>query len=246
MIHGLKSKLITRWRVFWLWHAGYGFWGRMGSRLASVGVRPHCSQHGLAVMTRAGFISPTAKIFDVDLKLGPSVFIGERVVIWGSGGNRLVELQERSQINQDCGLDVGAGGAITIGPQAGVQKGCILSSSVQPLCIGRRAQIAAYCSFYTFDHGMASDREIFGAPLTSKGPIIIGEDAWLGAGVRVTSGVTIGRGAVVGTGSVVTSDIPEMAIAVGVPARVIKFRRDMVPGKHAKLPLVDRTESVEP
>jgi maltose O-acetyltransferase len=40
----------------------------------------------------------------------------------------------------------------------------------------------------------------------------------------VLKGVTIGKGAVIGAGSVVTKDIPEGAIAVGVPARVIKYR----------------------
>ena len=58
----------------------------------------------------------------------------------------------------------------------------------------------------------------------SKGPIIIEDEVWLGYGVMVLSGVRIGRGAVVGAGSVVTKDVPAGAIAVGVPACVMRMR----------------------
>ena len=52
----------------------------------------------------------------------------------------------------------------------------------------------------------------------------IGNDVWLGADVIILSGLTIGDGAIIGAGSVVTKDIPPYAIAVGAPARVIKYR----------------------
>lgn len=42
--------------------------------------------------------------------------------------------------------------------------------------------------------------------------------------IAIFSGVTIHNGAIVGTGAVVNKDIPAYAIAVGVPARVIKYR----------------------
>lgn len=57
---------------------------------------------------------------------------------------------------------------------------------------------------------------------TSKGPITIGENVWLGANVVVTSGVTIGDRCVIGAGSVVTRDIPPNSIAAGAPAKVIR------------------------
>lgn len=58
----------------------------------------------------------------------------------------------------------------------------------------------------------------------SKGPVYIGNNVWIGDNVTILSGVRIGDGAVLGAGSVVTQDIPPFAIAVGVPARVIKYR----------------------
>lgn len=52
----------------------------------------------------------------------------------------------------------------------------------------------------------------------------IGNDVWIGARVTILDGVCIGDGAIIGAGAVVTSDIPPYAIAVGIPAKVIKYR----------------------
>lgn len=57
-----------------------------------------------------------------------------------------------------------------------------------------------------------------------KGDIIIGDDVWIGAGVIILKGVEVGKGAVIGAGSVVTKDVPQFAICVGNPVKVIKYR----------------------
>jgi len=54
----------------------------------------------------------------------------------------------------------------------------------------------------------------------------IGHDVWIGHGAIIMPGVTIGHGAIIGSGAVVTKNIPPYAIAVGVPAKVIKYRFD--------------------
>ena len=54
----------------------------------------------------------------------------------------------------------------------------------------------------------------------------IGNDVFIGANVTVLDGVTVGDGAVIGAGAVVTKDIPPYAIAVGVPAKVVRYRFD--------------------
>lgn len=54
-------------------------------------------------------------------------------------------------------------------------------------------------------------------------PVLIKESAWIGAGATILPGVCVGRHAVVGAGSVVTKDVPDYAVAVGNPARVIKM-----------------------
>jgi len=58
----------------------------------------------------------------------------------------------------------------------------------------------------------------------TSAPIHIGRDVWIGRGACILPGVTIGEGAVIGANSVVTKDIPDFAMAAGVPAKVIKIR----------------------
>ena len=60
----------------------------------------------------------------------------------------------------------------------------------------------------------------------NPGQIIIGHDVWIGQGVTILGGAKIGNGAVIGAGAVVAKNIPPYAIAVGNPARVIKYRFD--------------------
>lgn len=52
----------------------------------------------------------------------------------------------------------------------------------------------------------------------------IGHDVWIGQDSIVMKGVKIGNGAIIGARSIVTHDIPDYAIAVGAPAKVIKYR----------------------
>ena len=55
--------------------------------------------------------------------------------------------------------------------------------------------------------------------------IFIEDNVWIGAHAVILGGVRIRSGAVIGAGAVVNKDIPAMAVAVGVPAKVIKFRK---------------------
>lgn len=58
----------------------------------------------------------------------------------------------------------------------------------------------------------------------SKGPIIIGNDVWIGDNVFIMSGVKIGDGACIAAGSVVTKDVPPYSIVAGIPVKHIKNR----------------------
>jgi acetyltransferase-like isoleucine patch superfamily enzyme len=54
--------------------------------------------------------------------------------------------------------------------------------------------------------------------------VLIGNDVWMGMNSIVLSGVRVGNGAVIGAGAVVTHDVPDYAIVVGVPARILRYR----------------------
>lgn len=54
--------------------------------------------------------------------------------------------------------------------------------------------------------------------------IRIGNDVWLGRNVIITNYANIGNGVIAGAGSVITKDVPDYAVVVGSPARIIKYR----------------------
>ncbi len=78
-------------------------------------------------------------------------------------------------------------------------------------------QMAANVQILTNNHD-PYERQL----LTVK-PVLIQKGAWIGAGVTILPGISIGKHAIVGAASVVTKDVPDYAVAVGNPARVIKF-----------------------
>lgn len=54
--------------------------------------------------------------------------------------------------------------------------------------------------------------------------IKIGNDVWLGRNVIITNYANIGNGVIAGAGSIITKDVPDYAVVVGAPARIIRFR----------------------
>ena len=135
-------------------------------------------------------------------------------------GGRL-NVGEEVVFERDATLEVG--GVLTIGARTIFGHHCTLAAK-QSIRIGRDCLIAEMVSIRDHDHAF----EQFDVPIREQGaacaPVVIGDNVWLAARVVVVKGVTIGDNAIVGAGAVVTKDIPAGAIAVGVPARVVKMR----------------------
>lgn len=93
------------------------------------------------------------------------------------------------------------------------------------IVIGRNCSISQHISMIASNHGIALGQDISKQKWdTEKAGITIGDDVWIGANCVILPGVHIHNGAVIGAGSVVTKDIPANAIAVGNPAKIIKYR----------------------
>lgn len=109
---------------------------------------------------------------------------------------------------------------ITIGDNFYMNAGCHILGEI---IIGNDVLIGPKTVIWGKDKGILRGELIRKQPDIIR-RIVIGNDVWIGANATVLKGVCIGDGAVIGAGSVVTRDIPENAIAVGIPAKVIKFR----------------------
>jgi acetyltransferase-like isoleucine patch superfamily enzyme len=92
----------------------------------------------------------------------------------------------------------------------------LLAMSRGGITIEDDVQIAGNVSLLSNNHDLY-DRQI----LTCK-PVLIKKGAWIGAGATILAGISIGKYAVVGAGAVVTKDVPDYAVVVGNPAKVIK------------------------
>ena len=108
---------------------------------------------------------------------------------------------------------------IKIGAGSFFNHNCYLMDCAA-ITFGEHCFVGPDCGFYTATHPLIAEKR--NAGLERALPIEIGNDVWLGGGVRVMPGVKIGTGSVIGAGSIVTKDIPEGVIAVGNPCRVIR------------------------
>ncbi|MFZ3231109.1 MAG: CatB-related O-acetyltransferase [Pseudobdellovibrio sp.] len=77
-------------------------------------------------------------------------------------------------------------------------------------------------TFTTFPHKYMTWG--LGVEATSKGPIVIQDDVWIGTDSIILSGVTLGKGCIVAAGSIVTKSVPAFAVVGGNPAKIIKYR----------------------
>ena len=115
------------------------------------------------------------------------------------------------------------GGSITIGDHCSVNSFAHISGN-GGVEIGNHVLIATQCVLISANHNFADTT----CPISTQGEtrkkIVIEDDCWLGAGVKVLAGVTIHRGSVIGAGSVVTRDVPPYSVVVGVPGKVIRSR----------------------
>ena len=221
------KRFRKNWARFWMQWSGTGAVGRLACLMAGLVAPPYYGKVFLSRLSERGYVSPFARIHHSGLDLGGHVYLDEGVLIYEDNKGGPVVIAEDVHLHRDTTIQTGRGGRVEIGAGTHVQPRCQFSAYEGPIRIGQRVEIAPNCAFYSYDHQIQPGQPVREQPVTTRGGIEVGDDAWLGYGVVVLDGVKIGKGAVVGAGAVVTRDIPENGIAAGIPARVVKMRDDL-------------------
>ncbi|OFW42378.1 MAG: hypothetical protein A3J29_06405 [Acidobacteria bacterium RIFCSPLOWO2_12_FULL_67_14b] len=139
------------------------------------------------------------------IAIGSGVFVGRNTILSCKNGDILIE--DRANIGFNCEV-----------------------FSASRVRIGKDILMAAYTYLVGGDHLYdRTDIPVLQQGRTARG-IDVGDGVWLGAHVVVTDGSTIGRDAIIGAGAVVVGEIPEFAIATGIPAKVMRDRRQKAEG----------------
>lgn len=115
---------------------------------------------------------------------------------------------------------------VNIGCNCNFGRACHITA-INEITIGDNLLTGQYVIISDNSHGDSSLEQLSIPPadrkLTTKGPIRIGNNVWIGDRVAILSGVSIGDGAIIGSNAVVTHDVPAGAVVGGVPARIIKM-----------------------
>lgn len=169
-------------------------------------------------------------------------------VLFKTLGNLLPQAHSRvrflgkmgKNIRQQCGKLILAecGNNVNIYPKSSFSSKVHLGDNSD---IGYKAQITGTCYIgkdvimgpdvviWTTNHQTDNlDIPIKYQGTTEEKPVTIKDGCWICNRVIILPGVTIGEGTIVGAGAVVSKDIPDYAVAVGNPAKVVKYRKKMV------------------
>ncbi|KQB99627.1 acyltransferase [Pedobacter sp. Hv1] len=115
-------------------------------------------------------------------------------------------------------------GAIIIGDNVQIGEGTIIYAH-QRVVIGDNVAIAGQCYIIDCNHDIERDTLIQKQPLVyDESGIFIGSDVRIAAGCKIIKGAKINDGAVIGAMSLVNSEIEANGIAVGIPAKIKKYR----------------------
>ncbi|ESA35872.1 acetyltransferase (isoleucine patch superfamily) [Leptolyngbya sp. Heron Island J] len=159
------------------------------------------------------------------IALGKYVAIDDNGLLDASGVTSGITLGDNVIVSRNCVIQSKTA-AVTIGIKTDIGCNTIISSS-GGISIGNSVLIAGNCYIGggRYIHARL-DVPMMEQGVYTKGPVVIGDDVWIGAGAIVLDGVQIGKGCVVGAGAVVTKNLPDYAVAAGVPATIKKIRSE--------------------
>ena len=116
-------------------------------------------------------------------------------------------------------------------PKIRIGKNCSFGdfahiTAINEIIIGNNVLTGRWVTITDNGHGNSTLENLNLPPikrkLYSKGPVIIGNNVWIGDKATILPGVTIGEGSIVGANTVVTKDVPPYSVIGGNPAEIIK------------------------
>jgi len=157
------------------------------------------------------------------IRLGEGVVIDDLVLLDAKGSsNRGIEIGDRVFLGRGTILSC-KDGDIRLGDHTNLGFHCEIFSG-STVTVGHHGLFAAQAYLVGGGHEFeAVEAAVVDQPRTSRG-IALGDNVWLGTGAKVLDGVRVGSDVVVGANAVVNADLPDGAIAAGVPARVLRRR----------------------
>lgn len=167
---------------------------------------------------------------NVTLRHPHKIFIGDNVVI-DDGCCLDAKGTDNRGITIGAGVFVGRNtilscknGDIILEDNANIGFNCEIFSASR-VRVGKNILMAAYTYLVGGDHLYdRTDIPVLEQGRTARG-IEVDDNVWLGTHVVVTDGSRVGRDAIIGAGAVVVGEIPEFAIAAGIPAKIVRDRR---------------------
>ena len=161
------------------------------------------------------YIDPTAEV-------SPEALVGEGSIIWN-----WTKVRESARIGNDVsiGQHCYIGHGVVIGCQCKIQNGVNIYNGVT---VGDEVFIGPSVTFTNDLHPRVVGE-------WSVVPTVVGRGASIGANATIICGVTLGQHCMVAAGAVVTRDVPDYALVMGVPARIIDYVNKDGSRRHVKI-----------
>ncbi len=132
----------------------------------------------------------------------------------------------RNTIIECTGVIRDLGEGLQIGDYVGIAQNCFIQVR-GPVIIGSRVILGPGVSIFSENHNIADLNVAIVDQGATRIGVTIEEGVWIGANSTILDGVTVGAHAVVAAGSLVNKDVPPFSVVGGVPAKILKNRREV-------------------
>ena len=155
------------------------------------------------------------------ISIRDNVTIDDNCLIDGRGsGEQGIHFKNNVLLNRNS-MVIAKSGAIIFGSNSSIGSNSVIVST-GGIELGESVLLAGGCYLSAGSYRPDVSGPIMDQDVYTNGPIRIGANSWLGTRTTILDGVTIGENAVIGACALVNKDVPDRAVAVGVPARVVR------------------------